>query len=235
MTRPASTSAAPSGRDNLSRAVLLLRRALTEGQGPERPRLVAFVQRGLGCGCPAEVIQTARLTAGARPLRDYLAREPHPQGRELLARRLNAHLGLPGDIPWPRGPQGSPLPPWRWSATEVAGLPPPLARLKGLSNARCAVLIDVPGRALFLLAVSGARPIPAARLAALHAAATLVKELAGYNRVRLFTLSVRPSPAPPAAAPLIDAALSWEAVLALLRESGAAQEAAGIAALLGLA
>ena len=203
----------------------LLAAALARSGDPERALLVAFVQRVLGCGCAPEIIRTAALACPAYPLRDYLSRE----GYEKAARRLNGLLGLPEETPWPSGP------PWRWTPPMLEGRPGlerlALLRLRRLCAARADLMFDVPGRALFCLAVTRSRPSPPARLGDLSAAAWLVKELAGYNRVRLFTLSTRPAKPLSAAGPSLDAALTWDKVLPLLAEFGA-PEAAELARLL---
>jgi hypothetical protein len=197
---------------------------------------VAFVQKALGCGCPVEIIRTGWLSGPARPLRDYLARESATTGWEALIPRLGGLLGLSPETAWlGQTAPLPPLPPWNWRPEHLQGHPhgEGLARLKHLCAARCGLLIDVPGRALFVVATSLKRPATPRRLADLHAAASLVKELGGYNRVRLFTLSsaspARPRPVGP---PVLDAALTWEAVISLLREQGASKAAAGLAALL---
>jgi hypothetical protein len=181
--------------------------------------LVSFVQKVLGCGCPVETILTGRLTPVCRPLRDYLVKESK-DGWEGLSPRLAARLGLPEGTAWPEPPQ-----PWDWKAVE--SLPAALNRLQRLCAATADLLIDVPGRALFVLAASEGQPDPAA-LEDLHAACSLVKDLAGYNRVRLFTLSHQPA----APLPVIDTALTWQRVLDLLRSHGAAWAATAISAAL---
>lgn len=207
----------------LASASALLHAALADPGDGERRVLVAFVQQALGCGCPAEIIRTAVLRPNARPLRDHLARQARLEGWEALARRANPNLGLPADTSWPAEP------PWNWTEADLAARPEALRRLKALCAARVSLLMDVPGRALFCLVVGLERCAAPARLEAVHAAATLVKGLAGYNRVRLFTLAAR-RPSKPL--PCLDTALTWEAVLANLTRSGAASAAAQLTKLL---
>jgi len=204
------------------RAARLLLGALDAPGDPARRPLVAFVQQLFGCGCPEEVIRTARLSALVRPLRDCLSAEAAAHGWEEAARRLNACLGLPPDLSWPGAVE--PLPPWRWPAAAPDGLPEPdaaaLSALRRQCEARAGLLIDVPGRALFVVAVTLSRPSPTAALEDLHRAATLVKELGGYNRVRLFTLSARPGKPKTPPGTSLDAALTWGRALDLLRSCG---------------
>lgn len=79
-----------------------------------------------------------------------------------------------------------------------------------LQDARIDLLIDVPGRALFLIALD---PATAEPLNAAFDAATLVKEKRGYNRVRLFTLGAK---TPPEGLRQLDKAITWEETLAIL-------------------
>ena len=176
-----------------------------------------FIQDFLGCGCPDEVVEQAKISFFFSPLGVYLYERIADQGPSpaltALEEEVNTLTEIPGQLMWPREPSGHLVPPTSWGASTlqaVAGKPEEqetLARLRDMSKVTIDVVIEVPGRALFFLAIVDTKGPSRKGLALQYDAGQLLYKLMDYNRCRLFTLSHADGPK---IIPQIDTALTWQ-------------------------
>lgn len=176
-----------------------------------------FIQNFLGCGCPDEVVEEARIRFFARPLGALLEQRTAQSGPSPsltpLEQEVNRLVGLPKTLKWPRGPSGELIPPvsWRRPMIEAAARPPKhlkkLSTLRSMSKATIDAVIEVPGRAFFFLVTFETGRPKKTDLLAQYESGQLLYKLMGYNRCRLFTITQKDEPK---IIPEIDTALTWQ-------------------------
>ena len=185
-----------------------------------------FVQDFLGCGCPDEVVEKAKLRFFVRPLGSYLqqrisALDPS-QPSTPFEQQVNRLVELPKTLRWPRRRSGELIPPvlWRRSMLEAVAQTAKsrknLARLQRMSKAMIDAVIEVPGRALFFLVTEETRRQKKTTLLIQYESGQLLYQLMGYNRCRLFTIRNRNEPK---IIPQVDTALTWQGLYNVFHEA----------------
>lgn len=176
-----------------------------------------FIQDFLGCGCPDEVIEQAKINFFVRPLGALLEGLIAPLEPTWTAtpleKEVNTLLKLPKNLKWPRNRSGQLLAPaaWRRNAIlEVAsksGQEEKLIFLRKMANATIDAVIEVPGRAFFFLVVQERNRLQKGALLIQYESGQMLYKLMGYNRCRLFTITKKSESK---IIPQIDTALSWQ-------------------------
>lgn len=176
-----------------------------------------FIQNFLGCGCPDEVVEQARISFFTRPLGMHIEQRIAQLGASRTStsfeQDVNRFVKLPKALRWPRRSSGELIPPasWRRPMLEaVASIPThleKLTRLRSMSNATIDAVIEVPGRAFFFLVAQGRRKLKQSTLLVQYDSGQLLYKLMAYNRCRLFTITEEGKPK---IIPQIDTALTWE-------------------------
>lgn len=201
-------------RDTLVKilATVFLNPADRDGQGRK-----IFVQDFLGCGCPDEVVEKAKIRFFARPLGTYLQQRISSLGASqpslLLEEEVNRLVRLPKTLKWPRRRSGELIPPAMWrrpmldAVAKTARRRENLARLRSMSKAMIDAVIEVPGRAFFFLVTEETERPKKPTLLVQYESGQLLYQLMGYNRCRLFTIRHRDEPK---IIPQIDTALTWQ-------------------------
>ncbi|MBW2019030.1 MAG: hypothetical protein JRI58_03455 [Deltaproteobacteria bacterium] len=182
----------------------------------DREGVKIFIQDLLGCGCPDEVVEKAKVSFFVKPLGTYIKQRIVHLGpsRTLtpLEQEVNHLTKLPKMLKWPRRRSGELVPPalWRRPMLEAVAKNPKhredLARLRPLSNVTIDAVIEVPARAFFFLVTHDTKKPPKRALLMQYESGQLLYKLMGYNRCRLFTISHRDEQK---IIPQIDTALSW--------------------------
>ena len=178
-----------------------------------------FIQDFLGCGCPDEVVEQAKINFFIRPLGVYLEHQIVELGASptstSLEQDVNRLVKLPKALRWPRRASDELIPPasWRLAMLEAVARAPgdveKLVRLRTMSNATIDAVINVPGRAFFFLVVQEARRLKKSTLLVQYDSGQLLYKLMGYNRCRLFTITKEEGAK---IIPEIDTALTWQQV-----------------------
>jgi len=185
-----------------------------------------FVQDFLGCGCPDEVVEQAKIRFFVRPLGQYLRQRistlsPSPASTPL-EKEVNRLLRLPKTLRWPRRGAGELIPPFRWrrpmvnTVAKTAKHREGLARLRSMSKAMIDAVIEVPGRAFFFLVTEEAKKPKKPALLVQYEMGQLLYQLMGYNRCRLFTIRHSNEPK---IIPEIDTALTWQGLYQVFEEA----------------
>jgi hypothetical protein len=192
-------------------ATVFLNPADPDGQGRK-----IFIQQFLGCGCPDQVVEQARVSFFVRPLETCLERRigstPPSAAATLLEKEVNRILDLPEILRWPRDVSGLVVHPSRWGnaaierAAETAEQKERLVGLRQMSRATIDAVIEVPGRAFFFIVAQHKTRLKKDTLRLQYRAGQLLYQVMGYNRCRLFTIT--PDEAPKRI-PEIDTALTW--------------------------
>jgi len=210
-------------RDTLVKilATAFLNPADRDGQGRK-----IFVQHFLGCGCPDEVVEKARIRFFARPLGTYLQQRISSLGASrpslLLEEEVNRLVGLPKTLKWPRRRSGELIPPAMWrrpmldAVAKTARRRENLAKLRSMSKAMIDAVIEVPGRAFFFLVTEETERPKKPTLLVQYESGQLLYQLMGYNRCRLFTIRHRDEPK---IIPQIDTALTWQGLYNVFHEA----------------
>ncbi|MBN1841699.1 MAG: hypothetical protein JW883_05380 [Deltaproteobacteria bacterium] len=176
-----------------------------------------FIQNFLGCGCPDEVVEEARIRFFARPLGALFEQRTAQSGLSpsltTLEQDVNRLVGLPKTLKWPRRPSDELIPPvsWRRPMIEAVARTPKhlkkLSALRSMSKATMDAVIEVPGRAFFFLVAFETKRPKKTDLLAQYESGQLLYKLMGYNRCRLFTITQKDEPKIIAE---IDTALTWQ-------------------------
>lgn len=176
-----------------------------------------FIQGFLGCGCPDEVVEQARIRFFVSPLGALLERRIAEQGAcpesTPLERDINGLLRLPKHLRWPRNRNDMLISPgaWRRPALErVASKPSQMEKLialRKMSHATIDAVIEVPGRAFFFLVVQSAKKLEKKALLVQYESGQVLYKLMRYNRCRLFTITEKDEPKIIAQ---VDTALCWQ-------------------------
>jgi len=214
MTTPSLHMHAGCSRDTLVKvlATVFLNPADRDRQGRK-----IFVQDFLGCGCPDEIVEKAKIRFFVRPLGGYLQKRISTLGASTsstpLEEKVNRLVRLPKTLRWPRSRSGELISPSRWrrpmlnAVAKTAKHREGLARLCSVSKAMIDAVIEVPGRAFFFLVVEETRRPRKTTLLVQYESGQLLYQLMGYNRCRLFTVRHRNEPK---IIPQIDTALTWQ-------------------------
>jgi hypothetical protein len=212
-----------SSRDTLVKvlATVFLNPADHDRQGRK-----IFVQSFLGCGCPDEVVEKAKLRFFVRPLGAYLQQRISTLGASRsstpLEQQVNRLVDLPKTLRWPRRRAGELIPPVLWrrpmldAVAKTAKSRRNLARLQSMSKAMIDAVIEVPGRAFFFLVTEETRRQKKTTLLVQYESGQLLYQLMGYNRCRLFTIRHRNEPK---IIPQIDTALTWQGLYNVFYEA----------------
>jgi hypothetical protein len=205
-------------------ATIFLNPADPDGQGRK-----IFIQQFLGCGCPDQVVEQARVSFFVRPLETCLERRiasnPPSTAATPLEKEVNRILELPETLRWPRGRSGRIVHPSRWGspaierAAETAEQKDRLVGLRQMCRVTVDAVIDVTGRAFFFIVAQNRADKAGLRrdsLALQYRAGQLLYQIMGYNRCRLFTIT--PDEAPKRI-PEIDTALTWRGFYRVFSET----------------
>jgi hypothetical protein len=175
-----------------------------------------FVQNFLGCGCPDEVVEQAKISFFVRPLGALLERTIVPMEPATTAtpleKEVNVLVNLPKNQRWPRKRSGKIVAPAAWRRHMIDRVAKKnsqaekLVFLRKMANATIDVAIEVPGRAFFFLVVQETKTLQKARLVVQYESGQMLYNLMGYNRCRLFTIT---GASQSKIIPQIDTALSW--------------------------
>lgn len=176
-----------------------------------------FVQDFLGCGCPDEIVEKAKIRFFVRSLGGYLQQRISALGASTsstpLEEEVNRLVRLPKTLRWPRRQAGELIPPSQWrrpmlnAVAKTARHRESLARLCTMSKAMIDAVIEVPGRAFFFLVTEETKRPKKPALLVQYESGQLLYQLMGYNRCRLFTIRHRNEPK---IIPQIDTALTWQ-------------------------
>ena len=185
-----------------------------------------FVQGFLGCGCPDEVVEQAKIRFFVRPLGQYLQQRIATESVSIsstpLEKEVNHLVGLPKTLRWPRRRAGTLIAPLGWrrpmvnTVAKTAKQGERLARLCAMSKTMIDAVIEVPGRALFFLIPEGTTRPNKPTLLVQYEMGQLLYQLMGYNRCRLFTIRHRNEPK---IIPEIDTALTWQGLYQVFNEA----------------
>lgn len=223
MTRPSLHMNAGCSRDTLVKALatIFLNPADRDRQGRK-----IFVQGFLGCGCPDEVVEKAKIRFFVRPLRGYLQKRISTLNTSTsstpLEEEVNRLVRLPKTLRWPRRRSGELIPPFRWrrpmldAVAKTARHREGLARLCTMSKAMIDAVIEVPGRAFFFLVTEETKRPKKPALLVQYESGQLLYQLMGYNRCRLFTIRHGNEPK---IIPQIDTALTWQGLYNVFYEA----------------
>ncbi len=175
-----------------------------------------FVQSFLGCGCPDEVVEQAKINFFTQPLGALVERKIAQIGPcqtlTPFEQEVNHLLGLPKTLKWPRRRSGELISPASWrrpmleSVASGSNHLERLAFLRSMSNVTIDAVIEVPGRAFFFLVVQGTKKLQKDTLLVQFESGQMLYKLMGYNRCRLFTVTTQDEPK---IISQIDTALSW--------------------------
>jgi hypothetical protein len=210
-------------RDTLVKvlATAFLNPADRNGQGRK-----IFVQNFLGCGCPDEIVEKAKVRFFARPLGAYLHQRISALGGSetstALEEEVNRLIGLPKTLRWPRRRSGELVPPALWrrpmldAVAKTAKNRQTLSKLRSMSKAMIDAVIEVPGRAFFFLVTEETERPKKPVLLVQYESGQLLYQLMGYNRCRLFTIRHRDEPK---IIPQIDTALTWHGLYNVFHEA----------------
>lgn len=192
-------------------ATIFLNPADPDGQGRK-----IFIQQFLGCGCPDQVVEQARVSFFVRPLETCLERRiastPPSPAATPLEKEVNRILELPEILRWPRERSGRIVHPSQWGSTAIetaaqtAEQKGRLVGLRQMCRATIDAVIDVPGRAFFFIVAQNKAGLRKNSLGLQYRAGQLLYQIMGYNRCRLFTITADGAPK---RIPEIDTALTW--------------------------
>jgi hypothetical protein len=176
-----------------------------------------FIQDFLGCGCPDEVVEAAKLNFFVNPLDMYVRDRITQQQKSLsltpLEEKVDSLMGLRKTLKWPRKASGELIPPasWRRPMLQAVAKRPKeqeiLAGLRHMCKVTIDAVIEVPARAFFFLVTLDSRKAPRTELVLQYDSGQLLYKLLGYNRCRLFTISNTEGPK---VIQQIDTALTWQ-------------------------
>ena len=223
MTTPSLHVNAGCPRDTLVKvlATVFLNPADRNRQGRK-----IFVQDFLGCGCPDEIVEEAKVHFFVKPLERYLQQRISTFGPSTastpLEEEVNRLIRLPKTLRWPRRRSGELIPPFRWrrpvlnAVAKKAKHPEGLARLCAMSKAMIDGVIEVPGRAFFFLVTEETKRPKKPALLVQYESGQLLYQLMGYNRCRLFTIRHKNEPK---IIPQVDTALTWQGLYKVFYEA----------------
>jgi len=223
MTTPDLQMNEGCSRDTL---VKVLATAFLNPADHDRQGRKIFVQDFLGCGCPDEIVEKAKIRFFVRPLMRYLQQRISTLGASTsstpLEEEVNRLIRLPQTLRWPRRRAGELIPPFRWrrpmlsAVAKAARHRESLARLCTMSNAMIDAVIEVPGRAFFFLVTEETKRPKKPALLVQYESGQLLYQLMGYNRCRLFTIRHGNEPK---IIPQIDTALTWQGLYNVFYEA----------------
>ena len=82
-----------------------------------------FIQQFLGCGCPDQVVEQAKIRFFTRPLgillETLIAQAPPSKTVTRLEKDVNGLLKLPKNLKWPRAARGEVIAPARWRGPAI--------------------------------------------------------------------------------------------------------------------